>query len=717
MKIIIAVVILSVYSSISFSQNIWEQIGPTGGDIQRIYTASNGDIYVAASGSGLYKSMDNGTTWKNLTDTYSPQAMCVSQMGNIYISAQLDGNWSPTGLLRTNDNGLHWEIINQETFNLVYCLYAEEDGNILVGNYHTLIRLNESTLKTDTLMIANEGIYSIFKYKQIIFLGCEDGCYKSTDDGKTWKLNNSISRGFGTTKTNFMISKTSTLYFSGSGVFSSADLGETWTDLCPGFTRDDIIIDSKDNLYAIDFSGSSGYVARIQKRVGNNLPAVWQDLSSEGLPLEAVWCLGMDKNDVLIAGLAYSGIYKFDSSSNSWKESNNGLYGRDIWPLFFTPKGTLLAAEYPNHDLYRSVDKGLTWDRVKINDQYNYALDFASNSKGEIFISTSPGGLYKSTDDGITWNGPLFTNSAGFTAPIGINSKDHIFYGGSWNLMTSTDEGINWKSVYGGNWLNDLFIDSNDNIYICFSSNFTSGAFNPGIMKSEDGGNTWIVTNEGLLTKNVSYIIGDRNSNLFAFDYSSVDEVRGIFKSTDGGYTWQQVASKYILRGFAIDSKGIVFAATAKSSVIYSDDQGNTWKSIPTGKSKEPWFYSIAVNNEDYIYAGTVDNSILRIKFIPTSIAEDAKKLHATYFLSQNYPNPYNPETTIKYQIPESGHVTLKVYDLLGREVATLINEFKQAGTYNAELNISNYSLSSGVYFYRLQAGGFAETKKMILMK
>ncbi|MHA2101430.1 MAG: T9SS type A sorting domain-containing protein, partial [Candidatus Kariarchaeaceae archaeon] len=85
------------------------------------------------------------------------------------------------------------------------------------------------------------------------------------------------------------------------------------------------------------------------------------------------------------------------------------------------------------------------------------------------------------------------------------------------------------------------------------------------------------------------------------------------------------------------------------------------------------------------------------------------------YSLSQNYPNPFNPSTIIKYQIPQLSFVTIKVYDVLGSEIITLVNEEKPLGSYEVEFNAAN--LPSGIYFYRLQAGNFVETKKMVLMK
>jgi uncharacterized protein (TIGR02145 family) len=96
---------------------------------------------------------------------------------------------------------------------------------------------------------------------------------------------------------------------------------------------------------------------------------------------------------------------------------------------------------------------------------------------------------------------------------------------------------------------------------------------------------------------------------------------------------------------------------------------------------------------------------------------EEKNSLIAGYSLSQNYPNPFNPSTVISYQLPVSGYVSLKVYDILGREVATLVNEFKQPGVYNSQFAILNFQLSSGLYFYTLRAGDFIQSKKMVMIK
>jgi len=91
--------------------------------------------------------------------------------------------------------------------------------------------------------------------------------------------------------------------------------------------------------------------------------------------------------------------------------------------------------------------------------------------------------------------------------------------------------------------------------------------------------------------------------------------------------------------------------------------------------------------------------------------------LSMKYFLGQNYPNPFNPTTNIDFKIAKFGLVTLKVFDVLGREITTLINEMKQPGIYHYTFSLEKYSLSSGIYFYQLRSGNLVQTKKMILLK
>ena len=150
------------------------------------------------------------------------------------------------------------------------------------------------------------------------------------------------------------------------------------------------------------------------------------------------------------------------------------------------------------------------------------------------------------------------------------------------------------------------------------------------------------------------------------------------------------------------------------------DKTKNIWKEIGfiegKGTTSEIQYYSFIDEN---VPSGKYRYRLKQVDFDGTfeysEIIEVVVGTPTEFSLGQNYPNPFNPSTTINYSIPEFSFVTLKVYDVLGSEVATLVNEDKSVGSYEVEFDATG--LPSGIYFYKLQAGSFVETKKMVLMK
>jgi len=155
--------------------------------------------------------------------------------------------------------------------------------------------------------------------------------------------------------------------------------------------------------------------------------------------------------------------------------------------------------------------------------------------------------------------------------------------------------------------------------------------------------------------------------------------------------------------------------------VSFSQTSKVAWSSFNAG-SGIPQSSTSAIKNavgQNFVGTSQSTNSKVGSGFLTSDIVDAVQEqgdvLPKTYSLSQNYPNPFNPKTNIRFDLPKEGFVTLKVFDILGREVTTLVNQTMNAGSYSVDFDASN--LQSGIYFYRLQAGEFTAVKKLVLMK
>ena len=246
-------------------------------------------------------------------------------------------------------------------------------------------------------------------------------------------------------------------------------------------------------------------------------------------------------------------------------------------------------------------------------------------------------------------------------------------------------------------------------------TNLFAGTSVDGVFLSTDDGTSWTEVNSGLTDTRVHAIVVS-GANLFA------GTLGGVFLSTDNGTSWTEVNSGLTdlnLLGLTVNATNL-FAGTFDGGVFLSTDNGTSWTAVNSGLTNL-MVLSLTVSGAN-LFAGTlgfeIGSGVWRrpLSEIITSVDETtSNEIPTVYSLQQNYPNPFNPMTIINYSIPELSIVTIKVYGVLGSEIATLVNEEKPVGTYEVEFDAA--TLSSGIYYYKIQANNFIETKKMILLK
>ena len=373
-----------------------------------------------------------------------------------------------------------------------------------------------------------------------------------------------------------------------------------------------------------------------------------------------------------------------------------------------------------------------------------------------LFVSTSEGNIYRSNDLGNSWslvnNGLSATNISVLYGEKNGNSS--TFYAATDSgLFISNDLGDNWTSLSNG--ISDKRLTA---FYKTENYLFASSIYDSKEYRSTNSGNDWEEISIGDAGQRVNSFVRYNNTIFAGLSFSGN---HFVFKSDDFGLTWSPSDNGMQSEVDVIEKSGTrLFAGYSSSNVYQSTDAGNNWitlTGIPAGypvtdmKSignylfiasfiglytiydSENSLIDITDNlpnpcgvvkvdiNEQYILAWVFDliNGENTIWFRPTpeitDVKDNGKILPKFFSLNQNYPNPFNPLTIINYQLRINNFVSLKVFDVLGNEVSTLVNEEKSAGSYSVKFDGMN--LSSGIYFYKLTAGSFVETKKMVLLK
>ena len=414
---------------------------------------------------------------------------------------------------------------------------------------------------------------------------------------------------------------------------------------------------------------------------------------------------------------------------------NITAFSQSFWEKINSPTSTLLNSIVFTDSLngWVSGDSGLIihtsnggkdWETQYTNDSLNVVNIFFLNDQigwgSALSNYYEPYGTFvlKTTDGGINWNseflsmGEVYVNSFYF-----LDTLTGFAIGSPRVFHRTTDGGSNWVKVN----LDSSIVSGIPPITIKFYSpqyGYACGGVRDivGVVwRTTDGGLSWATVVDTLTTEPLY--------DLHIFDSLHVIAMGGDPEfgssqvvTTDGGNTWEYTSLGIfyypISIGFRTNNEGWVPMGEQKF-FLYTSDSGENWTIVNTPDSTSVTRICFPDSTHGYGIGpyGTI------IKYVyqePTDITE-AEHSISNYYLQQNYPNPFNQSTTIKYSIPEDGFVKLAVYNLLGEEVATIVNTTQKAGRYEVNFNASG--LSSGVYVYRIEAANYIASKKFMLMK
>ena len=334
--------------------------------------------------------------------------------------------------------------------------------------------------------------------------------------------------------------------------------------------------------------------------------------------------------------------------------------------------------------VYKTINGGNNWNKLTIPyaDAGMY-IQFVDANNGWIMIYNSNltgGGIFRTTNGGINWNSitipvggfPFFINSnTGWLMPVSPGGSGTT----SDSVRKTTNGGLNWTAPWG------------TNAQVGFNAIFFS-----------DVNNGWAVGKNGI-----------------------------VLHTTNGGSSWNYVTNTGI-NNSSYNSKAVFFINSNTGwigtdrdnedpKVLYTNNGGNSWiiQNTPIPQIQGDDIFSIFFYDANNGWLTADCGRICHTTNGGVKVINISTKIPSKYSLMQNYPNPFNPLTNIRFDLPKNGSVKLVVFDALGREVTTLVNEKLKAGTYQVDWDGSGYP--SGVYFYKLTTGEFSDTKKMLMIK
>jgi photosystem II stability/assembly factor-like uncharacterized protein len=758
-KLIVLVALLLTISGITSAQKDWVTITPgVRSDYESVYFSAPSIGWIASSNGTIRKTTDAGDTWKTVLCEYDlwgttgfPKNVDI-QFGEGGEEGYAVGQY----IIFSNNGGRNWEKVGDRYLNPLTDVYIDFDSE---SGYHTWIcgpthilyckNFNNDFVERKYGIADNHyPQYIHFEDDKEGWVVCKSAInstivYKTYDGGLVW---NQIIEFDSLSATSLFVSEIGREVFVG-GYKNTVDNDGNSIPMPKLYKNIQDENDWEDVEFNLD-NLQRGYVSGIEKHLNSgqiwvtgefffadystNILTKALDVTDWGIDTTLSYKSGNyneddvvniaqvylpsegNKNNIIAIG---NGIFKSNDSGISWDRKDFPVKMQDVH--FFDSYNGLAVGS--SESIFKTSDGGDNWQNLVTgykDDPVLNELFFINDSVG--WICGQKGIIYKTSDAGGSWQKIQTAANAEIRDILFLNEQKGFAVGGGWvpslsgffqTIMESDDGGMSWVVSEKPTYADSLSTRPLSAVYF-LNDNIGWAAGDNLILKTTNGGQNWndIFDSDEFGFYNFEAITFHDES----FGYACGDS---LWNSTDGGESWQAIKiNNYMSRTY----KDIILLPNSYEGYFtHAEGVFKNWGSWE--KETDIPYYAMGkfdyLNNEELFIAGP--NGFLKLEEeLVTSLeienSDNSEKLRA-YSLSQNYPNPFNPSTIINYQIPKAGFVTLKVYDILGREVAELVNKEKVAGSYKVNFNAEN--LSSGIYFYQLKTKEFSETKKMMLIK
>lgn len=721
-KVIFVILFYSVLN-VNYSIAQWVQTnGPYGGSVKCLAISNDlTKLYAASYGGGIFKSTDEGISWQNIglyhTDARS---MAINPSGEIiFVGSEAGGH----GIAVSPDGGITWEFRNNGLLSdCVNEIIVSPDGEKVIAATSLGVHFTENN--GSTWVVRNNGLINteilslaINRNGERILAGDSQGnIYVTVDYGETWsKISENLpvdqiqSIAIGENDSNVLAG----IYED--GVYLSTDGGINWTRIrqVNGTVFSVLFMNHDEKIYA--GSWHQGVLMTDDKGIN------WQHINPEVSNIFDMLKY-QDESTILVASHS-KGVFKSTNSGIDWTEINEGLISTVTLNLDFSNEGNLIIAANDGAGIFLSTDKGNSWKKSNTGlTGKNIRVVKANPMSTDIYAGTGWNGMFRSSNNGVSWS--EMNNGIGnndqitaigvspdgkniFIGNMGNTSNLSPNYGQGQGIYRSTDHGL-WTYLGLSQYKINAFEFTQDGSLILVGTN------EGGVFRSSDNGESWSTINNDLDNLSIHCLESSQDGRIFFAGTWGAGMERWYIRD-EYWNTMNNGMSYFCIVSLALTSDGSkLFEAVSGDGVYVSTNYGSSWRNVSEGLIKND-FYSMFMDHEEETLYLCTREGVWKRSISEIVNLESQYEIQTEFNLKQNYPNPFNPITNISYVIPKECHVTLKVYDLLGRQLGLLIDRDQPAGQY--EIQYDAGSLASGVYFYTMQAGNFIKSKKFLLMK